>query len=165
MEEKTQDNGHIITTKAAHLTVRSQTTGHQFFTDLTEQRNEQIHTHTHGSPPSRTISGGICCATRVRTNFSTSSLLSTSQMPSQASKMNSQSALIVLTTTSGAARQTQPMTFFPLRTRHSPVTTCSSGRLSVFRLKMKSPNARDKAKLPAREKNTLGLRSTRLTYH
>ena len=40
MEEKTQDDGHIITTKAAHLTVRSQTAGHQFFTDLTETRNE-----------------------------------------------------------------------------------------------------------------------------
>ncbi len=29
-----------------------------------------------------------------------------------------------------------------------PVTTCSSGRLSVLRLNIKSPSARDKAKLP-----------------
>jgi hypothetical protein len=52
-----------------------------------------------------TISGGICWAIRVRTNFKTSSLLSTSQIPSQASNINSQSSVIVLVTTSGAARR------------------------------------------------------------
>lgn len=52
-----------------------------------------------------TVSGGICWATRNRINFNTSSLLKTSQIPSQAITINSQSSLIVLVMTSGAAKQ------------------------------------------------------------
>lgn len=51
----------------------------------------------------RTASGGVFFATRTRTKLRTSSLVRTSQMPSQANKMNSQSSFIVLDITSGAA--------------------------------------------------------------
>ena len=85
-----------------------------------DQQSKEIFAYRLvGNVAINTISGGICWAMRVRTNFNTSSLLSTSQIPSQASKINSQLSVIVFTITSGAARRKTTMLFVVSHTRPS----------------------------------------------